>query len=80
MLACIVVFLLAAATGTVIWVRNSNRLRFRERGWALFILIIGTVFIMAQILRIPVSNPADWIAAIFSPVYRPIIKWIEKEV
>lgn len=79
MLAPIGIFLLAAATGAVIWKRNGDMHRLRERGWALFILTIGTLLIMALLFRIPVPNPTDWIKTIVGPIYRPIISWIEEE-
>ena len=80
MLAPIVVVLLAVGTGAVIWKRNGDKNRLRERGWALFILLIGTLLITAQLLRLPVPNPADWISLIFAPVYKPILSWVEEDI
>ncbi|OBZ10359.1 hypothetical protein A7975_21715 [Bacillus sp. FJAT-26390] len=79
-MAPIVVVLLAAFTGTVIWKRNRDKQRLRERGWALFILLIGTLLIIALQFRIPVPNPTDWISAVFTPMSRPITKWVEEDI
>jgi hypothetical protein len=80
MLASIVVFLFALGIATIIWNRNTKKKRFRERGWALFILAIGTVLILAQILRVSIPTPVDWIVKMTSPVYRPIMRWIEEDL
>lgn len=79
MLALIVVVLLAAATGAVICNRNREQRLLRDRGWALFILIAGTLIIAAQMLRIPVPNPTDFIATILAPINKPIMGWLEEE-
>lgn len=78
MLAVIIVTILAAATGTVIWIRNGAKQLFRERGWALFILLVGTLLAIGLLLRLPIPNPTDWIMTIFSPVYKPIVGWVEE--
>jgi hypothetical protein len=80
MMASIVVVLFAAGTGVVIWKRNSDMHRLREGGWALFILSIGTLLIIAQLLRLPVPNPLDWVSAIISPISKPITQWIEEDL
>lgn len=78
MLSIIVMTMLAAATGTAIWIRNGAKQRFRERGWALFILLAGSLLAIGILFRLPVPNPTDWIMTIFSPIYKPIIGWIEE--
>jgi amino acid transporter len=80
MMAPIVVLLFAAFTGSMIWKRNGDKQLFRERGWALIILIIGTLLIIAMQFRIPVPNPTDWISAIFTPMSKPITKWVEEDI
>ncbi|WP_169084504.1 hypothetical protein [Paenibacillus sp. PL91] len=80
MMASIVAVLFAAGIGVVIWKRNSDSHLSRERGWAMLILSIGTLLIIAQLLRIPVPNPTDWISAIFSPISKPITQWVEEDI
>lgn len=77
MLSIFVMTMLAAVTGTAIWIRNGAKQRYRERGWALFILLAGTLLAIGILLRLPIPNPTDWIMAIFSPVYKPIVGWVE---
>jgi ABC-type Co2+ transport system permease subunit len=79
MMSLIAIFLFTVSIGTVIWRRNSQKQRKRERGWALFILAIGTVLIMAMQLHVPLPTPVDWMIVLFSPVYKPIIRWIEED-
>ncbi len=79
MLPNLLVVLAAVISGVAIWVRNGNRQRNRERGWALFILMLGTAFILALLLRLPLPNPLDAISAIYKPIYKPIQAWIEEE-
>lgn len=78
MMALIVLLLSSVMVGTAIWRRNSKNNRQREGGWALVILIIGVGIMAAKHMHLPIPNPADWITAIFSPVYKPILKWIEE--
>ncbi|MGO4179569.1 hypothetical protein AB4Z17_00205 [Paenibacillus sp. TAF43_2] len=78
MMALIVLFLFSVTVGTAIWRRNSKKNRHREGGWALVILVIGVGIMMAKLMHLPIPNPADWLTAIFSPVYKPILKWIEE--
>lgn len=79
MMALIGVVLLASISGALIWKRNGDKLLFRERGWALVILTIGTLLIMARLFHLPIPNPTDAIKALTGPIYRPIIAWIEED-
>lgn len=78
MLLPILIALIAVAIGTIIWIRNGQKQRFRERGWALLILLIGTLLTMGMLFHVPISNPIDWITTIFYPVLKPIKVWIEE--
>ncbi|NIK79403.1 hypothetical protein FHS15_004563 [Paenibacillus castaneae] len=78
MLASILIVLLAMVVGILIWKHNGTKRRFRERKWAIFILLIGTVYMVGQALRFPLPNPADWIMAVCSPISNPIISWIKE--
>ncbi|OMF37170.1 hypothetical protein BK133_06070 [Paenibacillus sp. FSL H8-0548] len=77
MVSVFLVLLFAIAIGTIIWMRNGKKKRYRERGWAMVILALGTVLILAELMRFPIPNPVDWITTILSPVYKPILFWIE---
>ncbi|WP_138753745.1 hypothetical protein [Paenibacillus sinopodophylli] len=78
MLAPVILVLLAAVIGFIIWKNNGEKERSRERGWSLFILVIGLWFSMAVLLRLPVPNPTDWISNLLAPIYKPILAWIEE--
>ncbi|CAM4475015.1 hypothetical protein FHS16_004659 [Paenibacillus endophyticus] len=78
MLGPIILVLFAIATGIVIWRHNGGVGRFRERGWSLFILVIGALYSLAILLNMPIPNPTDWISAVLAPIYKPILAWIEE--
>jgi hypothetical protein len=79
MLMVVLVVVSAVASGAVIWIRNGKRRRYRERGWAMLILTIGTAMIIGLLLRVPLPNPLDAISAIYAPIYKPILAWIEED-
>lgn len=78
MLASILIVMLAVGVGILIWIHNGTKRRFRERKWAIFILLIGTLYMVGETLRLPLPNPADWIMAACSPISNPIISWIKE--
>ncbi|MDQ0061975.1 hypothetical protein [Paenibacillus harenae] len=78
MLPLIAAMLMTAGIGAFIWIRNGIRKQYKERGWAMFILLIGALLIAGMMLGLPIPNPLDMIMAIFKPVYKPLIAWIEK--
>ncbi|MCA0758596.1 hypothetical protein KP806_26420 [Paenibacillus sp. N4] len=78
MQASIGIVLLAAGIGTLIWIRNGAKRQMKERAWALLLLAAGTALAVCLQMRVPVPNPADAVSAVFAPIYKPIIGWIEE--
>ncbi|MFD0590609.1 hypothetical protein ACFQZE_21710 [Paenibacillus sp. GCM10027627] len=67
----------AALFSFLIWKRNRHEHGVMEAVWPIVLLWGAAALMVLLLLHVPISPPTDWITALMSPLYKPVVAWVK---